>query len=141
MATSILDNRDLAGPYRLPRSRQPAIEQEIHLSGLSPINFLAQAPSDASGWLKQLGAALNFPADFGCNFDALYDALCDREILPQQKLVIIIENTDALGEEKLDTLIAVLQAAADEWRDEQRSLWSLFTGPGIDLDALPAAKA
>lgn len=141
MATSILDNRDLAGPYRLPRSRQQAIEQEIHLSGISPIKLQPQTASDAPDWLKQLGNALNFPTDFGCNFDALYDALCDREMLPQQKLVIIIENTEALGEEKLDTLIAVLQAAADEWRDQQRSLWTLFTGPGIDLDALPATKA
>lgn len=139
MAASILTRRDLAGPYRLPRQRQQAIDEEIAALGLSLITLQPEQATDAAAWLQSAGRQLQLPAHFGGNFDALYDCLCDREILPQNGLVLQIGDTAALGEAGLDTLIAVLQAVADEWRDQERSFWALFTGPGVDLDPLPPA--
>lgn len=139
MAASILTRRDLAGPYRLPRQRQQAIDEEIAALGLPLITLQPEQVADAAAWLQSAGKQLQLPAHFGGNFDALYDCLCDREILPQSGLVLQIGDTAALGEAGLDTLIAVLQAVADEWRDQERSFWALFTGPGVDLDPLPPA--
>lgn len=140
MASPLFGRTDLAGPYRLPAPRLAAVEAELSAAGIAPVRIGA-AQADRAGWFAALAQALALPAHFGGNFDALYDSLCDREVLPQAQLVLLIENTQALGEEGTDTLIAVLQAAADEWREQQRTLWALFLAPGIDLDALPAVKA
>jgi RNAse (barnase) inhibitor barstar len=78
------------------------------------------------------------PDYFGGNFDALYDCLCDPDCLPDESCVLFIGNTQALGEEGCDILIAVLQAVADDWRDQGRSFWALFDAPGLDLTPLPA---
>lgn len=138
MAASVLACRDLAGPYRLPRPRQPQVAEEIAALALTQITLEPEQATDAGEWLRAAGRQLGLPEHFGGNFDALYDCLCDRQLLPQQGLVLLIGNTAALGEAGLDTLIAVLQAVADDWRDQQRSFWALFTAPGIDLDPLPA---
>lgn len=141
MVASILAYRDLAGPYRLARQRQAQIAEEIAALALTQITIQPEQAADAGEWLREAGKQLHLPEHFGGNFDALYDCLCDREILPHQELVLLIGNTAPLGEEGLDTLIAVLQAVADDWRDQQRSFWALFTGPGIDLDPLPNRPA
>lgn len=141
MANSILACRELAGPYRLPRQRQAQIAEEIAALALPQITIAPEAAANAGDWLREAGRQLNLPEHFGGNFDALYDCLCDRELLPQTGLVLLIGNTTALCEDGVDTLIAVLQAVADEWREQERSFWALFTGPGIDLDALPGKPA
>lgn len=141
MAASVLACRDRAGPYRLARQRQPEILEEIAALTLTSLTIAPEQVADASGWLREAGRQLQLPEHFGANFDALYDCLCDREILPQAGLVLLISNTAPLGEEALDTLIAVLQAVADEWREQERSFWALFTDPGIDLDPLPSTAA
>lgn len=141
MAASVLACRDLAGPYRLPPQRRPQIDEEITALALAAIAIEPGAAADTTEWLREAGRQLQLPEHFGGNFDALYDCLCDRDLLPQPGLVLLIGNTAPLGEDGLDTLIAVLQAVADEWREQQRGFWALFTAPGIDLDPLPKAPA
>lgn len=141
MATPLFSRCDLAGPYRLPAQRLPAVQEEISSSGLSTIRIEPGTATDRPTWLQEAARQLQLPEHFGGNFDALYDCLCDRECLPQTTLVLLIADTSALGEEGTDTLIAVLQAAADEWREQERALWTLFLAPGLDLDPLPTPKA
>lgn len=141
MAASILANRDLAGPYRLAPQRQPQIAEEIAALKLASVTVAPPQAADATSWLREAGNQLQLPPHFGANFDALYDCLCDREILPQTSLVLLVSHTAPLGEEGLDTLIAVLQAVADEWREQERIFWALFSEPGIDLDPLPRSPA
>lgn len=136
MAASVLARRELAGPYRLTPQRHDALLAEIGELALPCIEIRPSA-TGRSDWLAEAGRALGFPDSFGANFDALFDCLCDRELLPQPTLVLLLGNTAGLDEASCDTLIAVLQAAADEWRDQDRALWALFDGPGPDLDALP----
>lgn len=141
MATPLLGRTELAGPYRLPAQRLAGIQEEIAAGSITAIEIRPDNAANAQAWLAEAGRMLQFPAHFGANFDALYDCLCDSECLPQKQLVLLIGDTRALGEEGSDTLIAVLQAAADDWRDQGRALWALFLAPGLDLDALPTAKA
>ena len=127
-----------AGPYRIKPEQvdlatQHATAGNLVLTVISP----EKAVSTVTDWLQHLGNQLAFPAHFGNNFDALYDCLCDREVLGQDALLLLIRNIDALDEDEADTLIAVLQAAADEWREQGRALWSLFAVSGLDLDPLP----
>lgn len=141
MATSLFAQTTLAGPYRLPPQRLAAVQEEIASNQIPSINLPPATAKDTCAWLAEAGKTLAFPGHFGANFDALYDCLCDQECLAQAQLVLFIHDIRALGEESCDVLIAVLQAAADEWREQGRALWALFLTPGLDLDALPVPKA
>lgn len=137
MAASVLARRELAGPYLLTSRRRDAVLDEIRELSLPCLSVTPSARA-RDAWLAEAGQQLGFSDSFGGNFDALFDSLCDRDLLPQQTLVLLLGNADALDEASCDTLIAVLQAAADEWRDQGRALWSLFEGAdGPDLDPLP----
>lgn len=141
MATPLFGRYDLAGPYRLSNQRLAAVQEETATLGLSTVRIEPGNAMDRHTWLQEAARQLQLPEHFGGNFDALYDCLCDRDCLPQSTLILLIGKTSALGEEGTDTLIAVLQAAADEWREQERALWALFLAPGLDLEPLPTPKA
>lgn len=141
MAVTPLDRLELTGPYRLQPKRQDEIRNAASELGFERIAFAPQNASNAESWLRELGAALQLPPHYGGNFDALYDCLCDPEAINSQRLLVEFPDTRALDEEQRDTLIAVLQAVSDEWRDSERYFWALFSESGIELDALPAPKA
>ena len=137
MTPSVLSRPELAGPYRLPPARREALLAEAAALGY-PLQVISpEKPASTAAWLRAFGETLGFPAHFGANFDALYDCLCDREIVALPACVLVIEQLAPLGEAGCDTLIAVLQAVADEWRAEGRLFWALFATPGLDLDPLP----
>lgn len=137
MSTSILSQLEKSGPYRISASRLDALKTEAATLNFPIFVISPEKATSTAEWLQALAAQLNFPAHFGANFDALYDTLCDRASCPQTACVLILGNLEALGEEGCDTLIAVLQAVADEWREQQRSFWALFNAPQLDLDPLP----
>lgn len=137
MPESVLDDLQRCGPYRLPATRLDEVKAAAAERHWQLLEFTPAMKGDPSAWLRELGSQLAFPAHFGANFDALYDCLGDREILPQSALILLFPDVAALGEDGTDTLIAVLQAVADDWRVDGRRLWALFTAPGIDLDPLP----
>lgn len=132
MDAGLLTRHDLAGPYHLHPEDHEALKQAAKSVGIPLISPL----QDASGFWASLASALHFPAHFGANFDALYDCLCDRSILPNQQIVLLLTGPSALNglsEDDRETLLAVLQAAADEWREQGRCLWSLFDAPSLNL--------
>lgn len=137
MSEPVLDDLERCGPYRLPVSRLAQLKAAVGERQWPLLEFMPAGVDDRTGWLREFGRQLPLPAHFGANFDALYDCLADREIVPQAALVLIFPDVGALGEAGTDTLIAVLQAVADDWRAQDRRLWALFTAPGIDLDPLP----
>lgn len=138
MTDAVLNDIQRAGPYRIAINRLEDIRSLAGKLGLPVVETPAdQKTGTATEWMARLGQALAFPAHFGCNFDALYDCLCDKDILAQPALIILIQDISPLADEETDTLIAVLQAAADEWRDHNRKLWALFATPGIELEPLP----
>lgn len=138
MSTSILSRHELAGPYRILPTRRAALQVEAAALGYPVHAISPENAASTAEWLRALGHTLGFPAHFGANFDALYDSLCDKEIIDLPACVLLIEQVVPLGEAGCDTLIAVLQAVADEWREQGRLFWALFSAPGVDLDPLPA---
>ena len=136
MTASTLLCPELAGPYRItPAQRETLLAQAEALTWPSYLFCAA-----GEGWLARLGGTLGFPDYFGANFDALYDCLCDPAILPHAACVLVLTDTQALPEEELDILIAVLQAASDEWRAGGRAFWSLFDSRSVDLDPFPVKQ-
>ncbi len=135
--SSILNQLEQSGPYQVSATRLVALTAETETLGFPVFIISPEKATSTAEWLQHLAQHLNFPAHFGANFDALYECLCDREVMPQTACVLVIDHLQALGEEASDTLIAVLQAVADEWREQQRPFWALFNVPGLDLDSLP----
>lgn len=126
------------GPYRLRPDQVDAALAAAQAAGMTVARI--QLEGD---WLAELGRQLHFPDYYGANFDALYDCLTDPLALPAQGCVLFFGGKleaiqDEDDESPVDTLIAVLQAASDEWRDQGRGLWALFAIPGLPLDTLPA---
>lgn len=138
MTASVLARLDHTGPYRISPGRLPAIAAEAETLGYPVFVISPEKAGSTAEWLHALGQSLGFPAHFGGNFDALYDCLCDREVIPQTACILILSHLETLGEEGCDTLIAVLQAVADEWREQQRPFWALFNAAQLDLDPLPS---
>ncbi len=138
---ALLAKADLAGPYRLRPDQAPTALAAARQLGLS----VAEIGLDGD-FLAELGRQLQFPEHYGANFDALYDCLTDLAASPGQGCLLLFTGAPApaagVDEDDegspVDTLIAVLQAAGDEWREQDRPLWALFAVPGLALDSLPA---
>lgn len=133
-----LQNPDNAGPYRLPAGLEAELTGAASALEWPTATYRPTSASDTEQWLAGLGQQLGFPEYFGANFDALYDCLTDVEILNAPGQVLVLGNLTPLGED-VDILIAVLQAASDEWREQGRALWLLLDAPKLDLDPLPKA--
>lgn len=126
-----------AGPYRLRPEQLAAALEAARGLGFQ----VAEVPLGPD-FLADLGRQLAFPAHYGANFDALYDCLTDVQALPAPGCLLAFTGTAAAADDDedspVDVLIAVLQAASDEWRVAGRPLWALFAVPGLPLDPLPA---
>ena len=140
MPTPLLTNVAHAGPYRVSDVQLPTLLQAAAELPCTCINWTVTDKNTETS-LKELGQQLGFPAHFGANFDALYDCLCDPEVIAAGEAVIVIHQILQWSEDDRDTLIAVLQAVSDEWREQNRCFWALFNAAKLDLDPLPAITA
>lgn len=133
---SLLQHTALAGPYREANAeRLNTLKAEAQALQFSVAHWALTGEVETD--LCKLGQLLGFPNHFGANFDALYDCLSDPSVLTAAGSLLIIEQPQNWDEEIRDTLIAVLQAAADEAREQGRAQWSLFDAARLDLDPLP----
>lgn len=135
---AFLASPDRAGPYRLRPKQGELLAEAAQTQGLRLFALDLGRAADKTAWLAALGQGLGFPEWYGANFDALYDCLTDGDWMSPQGCLLHLSGFTALGEEGTDTLIAILQAAADEWREQGRPLWAALDAPCLDLDPLPA---
>ena len=95
---------------------------------------------DKAGLLTALARALEFPVWFGGNWDALQDCLGDLSWTTAPGYVVVLEHcqglaTRARGDFK--TLLEVLDAAADGWREQDVPFWVFVGGLSKGLRVLP----
>lgn len=86
---------------------------------------------DKSGLLCALSRALDFPDDFGDNWDALADALQDMSWLPWSRLVVEIGGSASLRRDAPDvwrTALDIFRDAAKYWALHDRTLIVLVHG-------------
>ncbi len=74
------------------------------------VRVLSRPVSSKDEALAALGEALDFPADFGHNLDALWDCLRDLD----EPLVLVWQGADGLDRLAFDPIIDVLQERADQ---------------------------
>lgn len=96
---------------------------------------------DKAAVLARLGEALGFPDWFGGNWDALADSLGDLSWLPAPGYLLLVEHAgewrDADGE-AFDTLLAILNEAAADWRERNVAFWAVLPVPAEALAKLEA---
>ena len=79
--------------------------------------------------LNALACAANFPPEFGANWDALADALCDLSWRKANGYVLLLRNTsDTLGLSANDREIAldILADTVVYWRQRNKAFWVFF---------------
>ncbi len=75
---------------------------------------------DKAEFLDRVSRALEFPAWFGGNWDALFDCLADLGWRPAPGYVVVLGHASGLREaqpEVFDTALALMDDAAAAWRE------------------------
>ena len=83
-----------------------------------------------------IARALQFPAWFGGNWDALEDCLGDLSWRPADSHVLVFRNWHALPGDDLGVLIDVLRSSAEFWSGRGRPFFAVLVDPEAKL-ALP----
>jgi hypothetical protein len=84
--------------------------------------------------LESVAKALDFPAWFGRNWDALEDCLGDLSWRPGSAHVLLFDAYP--GGDDLGVLLDVLRTTAQYWAERKRAFFAVFVDPGRRL-ALP----
>ena len=91
---------------------------------------------DKDDFLGDVSKALQFPASFGGNWDALADSLKDLSWLDTQGKtggwVVILEKSKhfcAGHHHEFEEAMDVMSEAAEYWRDHGKVLWTFIAGP------------
>ncbi|HEX7054819.1 MAG TPA: barstar family protein [Burkholderiales bacterium] len=116
-----------SGVYRAPEPA--ALPEAARAAGLDLVRIRAEDDP-----LGRIAAALDFPAWFGGNWDALEDCLGDLSWRSAGGHVLLFE-TYPRGE-ALGVLLDVLRASADYWAQRGRPFFALLVDPPREL-ALP----
>jgi len=99
---------------------------------------------DKAGLLDRIARALQFPATFGGNWDALSDCLGDLSWLPAKGYWIDFPHAAEFrlaSPETFETLMSVLADAAATWTPQKIAFWSALVLPDAQIDALDGDAA
>lgn len=142
MSEAFITKADQAGVYYLPAKRRAALTAVSAATGLRMLQLAIPNGTATRELLARLGDAFQFPDWYGANFDALFDCLTDPDLLPAPGTLLILTGGAGLHKSDQDgftTLLAVLQAAATELREQGKPLWVLIDCPVQGIVKLPQA--
>jgi len=129
-----------SGVYELT-SRPEDVETAAKEAGLAVFRLNLRRATDKKGFLQGTAKALHFPKDFGANWDALNDYLCDLDWLSTTTgYVLVFENTDrfAVSHPQDFTIgVEVLRAASEYWKARNRPFWAFIIASTSVNSGLP----
>ena len=124
-----LSNQEAAGSYTLDCSVD-ALRSAVDAAGFALFDADLKGVKGKQNLLHALAVAANFPSEFGANWDALADALCDLSWQPASGYVLLLRNaSDTLGLSANDREIAqdIFADTVVYWRQQKKSFWVLFS--------------
>lgn len=86
--------------------------------------------------LQRIARALEFPAWFGGNWDALEDCLADLSWLEADGYVLLVEGAAGLPADERGVLEDILASSAAYWAERKRPFFAVFVGGGPQLPEL-----
>jgi RNAse (barnase) inhibitor barstar len=124
-----LNNRRLAGSYTLDCSVE-TLRCAADAAGLALIDIDLRGVKGKQNLLNALAGAAKFPAEFGANWDALADALCDLSWLEANGYVLLLRNaSETLGLSANDREIAqdIFADTVVYWHQHNKPFWVFFS--------------
>ncbi|MFY9315674.1 MAG: barstar family protein [Burkholderiales bacterium] len=120
-----------SGVYRSSRSDE--ILDATRASKLRVVRIALAGATDKDQLIARLAKALEFPAWFGGNWDALEDCLGDLSWLSAPGYVLLIEGAKDLPIVERGTLVDILAAAAASWAERKHPFFAVFLDgePGL----------
>ena len=128
-----------SGVYRLPEDAA-WVDRAAKANGFAFWRVDLAKVRGKSGLLTALARALDFPAWFGGNWDALQDCLGDLSWRTAPGYVVALEHCQGLEKRAradFETLLEVLAATADYWREQGIPFWVLVDGVSEGLRDFP----
>jgi len=123
-----LSQLESAGSYTLQCSAEQ-LRSAISEAGYALFDADLKSIKGKHNFLNVLAKAAGFPPEFGANWDALADALCDLSWHDKAGYVLVLHNvSDTLGLSANDREIA-LDIFADTvvyWRQRKKPFWIFF---------------
>lgn len=117
-----LEDASRSGVYRLAREDEITTAVPQRRISVARIGY-----GEKSLLMKNIAAALRFPAWFGANWDALEDCLSDLSWLQAAGHVLVFDNAKA-GDE-FGVLVDVLGSVAEYWRARGTPFFAFFIDP------------
>ena len=124
-----LSNQEAAGSYTLGCSVE-TLRSAVDAAGLVLFNSDLKGVKGKQNLLNALASAASFPPEFGANWDALADALCDLSWREASGYVLLLRNaSDTLGLSSNDREIAqdIFADTVVYWRQRNKPFWILFS--------------
>lgn len=118
-----------SGVYRAPHERDVLDALRASKLGVARIDLAGAKGKDAL--LERVARALEFPAWFGGNWDALEDCLTDLSWRDAAGHVLLIQGAEVSDE--CGILVDILGSAAAFWAERKRPFFAVFVGaaPGL----------
>lgn len=123
-----LGNRETAGCYTLGCSVD-SLRNAADEAGFALFEVDLKGVKGKQNLLHALAQAAGFPAEFGANWDALADALCDLSWRAADGYVLLLRNaSDTLGLSIHDREIAqdIFADTVVYWRQRNKPFWIFF---------------
>jgi hypothetical protein len=123
-----LGNRAAAGSYTLGCSVE-TLRSAAEAAGFALFDTDLKGVKGKQNLLNALAVAASFPPEFGANWDALADALCDLSWHDASGYVLLLRNaSDTLGLSANDREIAldIFADTAVYWRQHNKAFWIFF---------------
>ena len=123
-----LDDFQSAGSYSLRCNADELLAASMEL-GYAVIDVDLKGVKGKQNFLRTIAEAARFPAEFGSNWDALTDALCDLSWHDASGYVLLLRNaSDTLGLSMNDREIAldILADTVVYWRQRKKAFWIFF---------------
>lgn len=125
-----------SGVYRTPED-QEALRKQAGGAAVLWIEADLGRVSGKSAILNTIARALEFPAHFGANWDALLDSLRDLSWRPARGYVVHLRGVPpAEHSPDVQTLLGIFEDAANYWRSRGQAFVVLVD----DADGLPPWK-
>lgn len=115
-----------AGLRPVAPHEQEGLLDTARAAGLHAVRIDLGGCRNKAAFLARMAAALEFPACFGQNWDALADYLGDLEWLPAEGYVLLLEGTADLrhaAAEDYRIAAGVLAETVETWRERGMPFW------------------
>lgn len=132
-----LDDPRRAGVYFVTGDDIPTLDMAARDAGLQVRRVDLQGCADKPTLLLRLSIALDFPAGGGRNWDALSDRLRDLSWLPAPGYALLFDAARDLrdgDETSFDTLLEVLDEAAQSWAGQDVPFWAFLALPEDEFE-------